>query len=129
MKVAIVGGGPSGLYLAILLMKAGGHDVTVLERNPPDATFGWGVVFSEETLGRLRDADEPSYRAIGEAFATLDDDRRPLPRRARCARTATASAPSAARRCSAILQERARELGAELRFQHEVIASSRRPTS
>ena len=70
MKVAIVGAGPSGLYLAILLMKAGGHEVTVLERNPPDATFGWGVVFSEETLGRLRDADEPSYRTISEAFAT-----------------------------------------------------------
>jgi anthraniloyl-CoA monooxygenase len=119
MKVAIVGGGPSGLYLAILLMKAGGHEVTVLERNPPDATFGWGVVFSEETLGRLRDADEPSHRAIGEAFATwttIDVHYRGELLRSHGHRF------SAIRRTTllAILQARARELGAELRFEHEV---------
>src|SRR5689334_24885639 len=71
MRIVIVGGGPAGLYFGLLMKKVdAAHEVTVLERNPPDATFGWGVVFSEETLGRLRDADEPSYRAIGEAFAT-----------------------------------------------------------
>ncbi|HEY7215886.1 MAG TPA: FAD-dependent oxidoreductase, partial [Thermoanaerobaculia bacterium] len=48
MKVAVVGGGPAGLYFALLLKKADpGHQVTVLERNPPGATFGWGVVFSD----------------------------------------------------------------------------------
>ena len=63
--------GPSGLYLAILLKKADPrHEVVVVERNPPDATFGFGVVFSEETLGRLRDADEPTFTAITDAFAT-----------------------------------------------------------
>jgi len=46
MRVEVLGAGPAGLYLAILLKKADpGHEITVTERNPPDATFGWGVVF------------------------------------------------------------------------------------
>src|SRR3954454_9360746 len=119
MKGAIAGGGPAGLYLAILLRKASDHEVTVLERNPPDATFGWGVVFSEETLNRLRDADEPSYGAIGEAFATwttIDVHYRGALLRSHGHHF------SAIRRTTllAILQARARELGAELRFQHEL---------
>jgi anthraniloyl-CoA monooxygenase len=120
MRVTIVGAGPAGLYLAILLQKADpGHEVVVLERNPPDATFGWGVVFSEETLGRLRDADELSYRAIGEAFATwttIDVHYRGERLRSHGHRF------SAIRRTTllAILQERARALGAQLRFEHEV---------
>ena len=74
MKVRIIGAGPAGLYLAILLKKADPrHDVTVIERNAPDATFGWGVVFSEETLGALRDADPESHVQITDTFA------RPLP--------------------------------------------------
>ena len=63
-----LGAGPSGLYLAVLLRKAG-HEVSVVERNAPDATFGWGVVFSEETLGALRDADYPTYLEITDSFA------------------------------------------------------------
>jgi anthraniloyl-CoA monooxygenase len=73
MKVSIVGGGPAGLYLAILLKKADPViDVGVVERNPPDATFGWGVVFSEETLGALRDADQETHLAITDTFARWD---------------------------------------------------------
>jgi len=73
VKVAIVGAGPSGLYLAILLARSGTrHEITVYERNPPDATFGWGVVFSEETLGALRDADYESYLEITDTFARWD---------------------------------------------------------
>jgi hypothetical protein len=73
MKVEIVGGGPAGLYLAILLKKAERTiDVRVLERNAPDATFGWGVVFSEETLGALRDADPESHLEITDTFARWD---------------------------------------------------------
>lgn len=70
MRYAVIGGGPSGLYFALLAKKANPSDeVVVVERNPPDATFGWGVVFSEETLGALRDADYETYTEIGESFA------------------------------------------------------------
>jgi anthraniloyl-CoA monooxygenase len=70
VRYAVLGGGPSGLYFALLAKKANPNDdVIVVERNPPDATFGWGVVFSEETLGALRDADYETYTEIGESFA------------------------------------------------------------
>jgi anthraniloyl-CoA monooxygenase len=70
VRYAVLGGGPSGLYFALLAKKANPSDeVLVVERNPPDATFGWGVVFSEETLGALRDADYETYTEIGESFA------------------------------------------------------------
>ncbi len=70
MRVAIVGGGPAGLYLAILLKKADSSiEIDVVEQNPADATFGWGVVFSEETLGGFREADFESYTEIVETFA------------------------------------------------------------
>ena len=70
MRIGVLGGGPGGLYFALLAKRADPtHEVTVLERNAPDATFGWGVVFSEETLGALRDADQPSFAEISDAFA------------------------------------------------------------
>ena len=70
MRYAVIGGGPAGLYFALLAKKAWpSDDVLVVERNPPDATFGWGVVFSEETLGALRDADYETFSEIGESFA------------------------------------------------------------
>ena len=70
MKVNVIGGGPAGLYFALLLKRHdASHRVTVFERNPPDATFGWGVVFSEETLGALRDADPETYLEITDTFA------------------------------------------------------------
>src|ERR1051325_8972264 len=74
VKVAIIGGGPAGLYLGLLLKKADPrHQVTMLERNKPDSTFGWGVVFSDQTLENFRAADEATYRAITENFAHWDD--------------------------------------------------------
>ncbi|TMD81269.1 MAG: hypothetical protein E6I74_12715 [Chloroflexi bacterium] len=70
MRYAVIGGGPAGLYFALLAKKANPADeVLVAERNPPDATFGWGVVFSEETLGALRDADYETYNEIADSFA------------------------------------------------------------
>jgi anthraniloyl-CoA monooxygenase len=70
MRIAVLGGGPAGLYFALLAKRADpAAEVAVVERNPPDATFGWGVVFSEETLGALRAADEPSWSAITDTFA------------------------------------------------------------
>ncbi|HEY0447628.1 FAD-dependent monooxygenase [Actinophytocola sp.] len=120
MRVTVVGAGPSGLYLAILLKKADpGHEVTVLERNAADATFGWGVVFSEETLGALRDADYATYLEITDSFArwTSIDIRY----RGQTLRS-TGHTFSAIKRTHLldILQRRARALGVDLRFGVEV---------
>src|SRR5207245_1380651 len=74
MKINIIGGGPAGLYFAILMKRSDpSHDITVYERNGPDDTFGWGVVFSGKTLAHLKAADEDSFRRITDAFATWDN--------------------------------------------------------
>ncbi len=74
MRVEIVGGGPGGLYSAILLKKAfPGAAIAVHERNRPDDTFGFGVVFSDETLGNFLSHDPASHAAIAGAFAYWDD--------------------------------------------------------
>ena len=119
MKVEIVGAGPGGLYLAILLKKAGAADVRVLERNAPDATFGWGVVFSEETLGALRDADPESHLEITDTFARWN--RLDIRFQGRELRSTGHSFSAIARtRLLEILQRRARNLGVELEFGVEV---------
>ena len=69
MKVVCVGGGPAGLYFALLLKKADpSHDVTVVERNRADDTFGFGVVFSDATLENFAQADPETHRQITDAF-------------------------------------------------------------
>ena len=68
LKVAIRGGGPGGLYAAILFRRLG-HEVTVWERNAPDDTFGFGVVFSDETMTTFEAADRPTYAKITASFA------------------------------------------------------------
>ena len=74
MKISIVGGGPGGLYFAILAKKQWPDwDITVYERNKAGSTFGFGVVFSDETLGIFRDYDRPSYEAIRRGFAYWGD--------------------------------------------------------
>jgi anthraniloyl-CoA monooxygenase len=120
VKVRIVGAGPSGLQLAIMLAKAGAaHDVEVIERNAPDATFGWGVVFSEETLGALRDADPETHLRITDTFArwpTVD-----IRYRGRLLRSRGHAFSAIARKLLLeILQSRARELGVRLRFGEEI---------
>lgn len=74
MKITCLGGGPGGLYAALLAKKDDpARDVTVIERNAADQTFGWGVVFSDETLSHLEEADAPSFRAIERAFARWEN--------------------------------------------------------
>ena len=74
MKVHIVGGGPAGLYFAIMMKKAWPQTrITVFERNRPDDTFGFGVVFSDQTLDTFETYDRDSYRAIIGHFAYWDD--------------------------------------------------------
>jgi anthraniloyl-CoA monooxygenase len=74
MKINIIGGGPAGMYFAILMKKANPtHQLTIYERNGPDDTFGWGVVFSGKTLANLRAADAESHAAITAAFEAWDN--------------------------------------------------------
>jgi len=74
MKVAVLGGGPAGLYFAISMkLRDAAHEVTVFERNRADDTFGWGVVLSEETLQNLAANDPVSAEAIRAHFAYWDD--------------------------------------------------------
>ena len=74
MKIVCIGGGAAGLYFAALMKKADpGHDVTVLERNRPDDTFGFGVVFSDATLENFAEADPETHEEIVRSFAHWDD--------------------------------------------------------
>lgn len=74
LRVAVIGGGPGGLYFALLMKKANPkHEITLFERNGPDSTFGWGVVFSDQTLENFRSADTQTYQQIIDNFAHWDD--------------------------------------------------------
>jgi anthraniloyl-CoA monooxygenase len=74
MRIACLGGGPAGLYFAILMKKANPtHDITVIDRNAADNTFGWGIVFSDKTMDGFRDADEQVVNEIEANFHHWDD--------------------------------------------------------
>ncbi len=74
MKIVCLGGGPAGLYFSILAKKANpSWDVTVIERNRPDDTFGWGVVFSDKTMDGFKDVDPETHSEITRAFRHWDD--------------------------------------------------------
>jgi anthraniloyl-CoA monooxygenase len=120
VRIGILGAGPAGLYFALLMKKADPrHEVRVIERNPPDATFGWGVVFSEETLGALRDADYETYVEITDTFAkwnAIDVLYRGETIRSR----GHAFSGIARKELLRILQSRCRQLGVRLEFEREV---------
>src|SRR3974390_2043607 len=74
MRIAILGAGPAGLYLSFLLKRRSPEaDITVIEQNPADATFGFGVVFSDRALEFLREDDEPTYAAIVPQMESWND--------------------------------------------------------
>ena len=74
MRIVCLGGGPAGLYFSILAKKANpSWDITVVERNRPDDTFGWGVVFSDKTMDGFKDIDPETHSEITHAFRHWDD--------------------------------------------------------
>jgi anthraniloyl-CoA monooxygenase len=120
MRIRILGGGPAGLYFAILMKKADPrHEVTLYERNAPDDTFGWGVVFSDMTQSHLADADRPSYDAITERFANWDSI--DVRFKGDVIRSSGHGFSGLSRKTLLqILQARAKELGVALLFRNEV---------
>ena len=125
MRIAVVGGGPGGLYFSALaqqLAAATGrssgqrHEITVWERNAPDDTFGFGVVFSDETLGGIEHADPVVFAQMQREFATWDDIDVHFK-----GEVVTSGghgfAAMSRRRLLEILQERCRDLGVDLRFR------------
>jgi len=116
MKIVCIGGGPAGLYFALLMKKhEPRHEITVLERNAPNNTFGWGVVFSDKTLSYLRDTDELTYAEITREFATWDNVD-VVHRDQKITIRGNKFSGIARLKLLNILQERARALGVDLRF-------------
>jgi anthraniloyl-CoA monooxygenase len=119
MRIAVVGGGPGGLYFSILMRKIRPDcEVTVYERGAPTDAFGFGVVFSDETLTVFEHADPETYSQIAERFTRWTD----IDIHHRGARTTSGGHGFSAlgrRELLRILQERAAGLGADLRFSCE----------
>ncbi|MHC3473061.1 bifunctional salicylyl-CoA 5-hydroxylase/oxidoreductase [Streptomyces sp. 7R007] len=119
MKVAVIGGGPGGLYAAALLKRLDpAREVTVWERNAPDDTFGFGVVLSDETLGGIEHADPVVYEAMCADF-TRWDDIDIVHRGARHTSGGHGFAALGRKRLLEILHQRCRSLGVDLRFRSE----------
>jgi anthraniloyl-CoA monooxygenase len=119
VRIAVIGGGPGGLYFAALARQlAPADEITVWERNAPDDTFGFGVVFSDETLGGIEHADPAIYQAMEREFARWDD----IDVHVKGERITSGGHGFAAmnrRRLLQILQRRCRQLGVTLHFRAE----------
>jgi len=119
MKIAVIGGGPAGLYFAISMkLRDASHDIHLFERNREGETFGWGVVFSDQTVENLTANDPKSAQIIADEFAHWDDIEVHIH-----GQTVRSSGHGfigiGRKRLLAILGQRARELGVELRFERE----------
>ncbi|MBS0295999.1 MAG: bifunctional salicylyl-CoA 5-hydroxylase/oxidoreductase [Proteobacteria bacterium] len=122
MKVVCLGGGPAGLYFAISMkLRDPSHQVTVYERNAPGDTFGWGVVFSDQTMDNLRANDPVSAEVIADSFAHWDDID-VFFKGERITSSGHGFSGIGRKRLLNVLQDRARELGVELVFDTEIEA-------
>ena len=120
MKINVMGGGPAGLYFAILMKKAdASHQIRIYERNGPDDTFGWGVVFSGKTLANLRAADEESHAEITKQFAAWDNVD-VVHRDTKVSIHGNSFSGIARLQLLKILHRRAEQLGVEIEFRSEV---------
>jgi len=120
MKIKIIGGGPAGMYFAILMKRAdAAHDITIYERNGPDDTFGWGVVFSGKTLRNLQAADPESHAEITRDFAAWDNVD-VVHRDAKISIHGNSFSGIARLRLLKILQRRCEALGIEIKFRTEI---------
>lgn len=120
MKIAVLGAGPSGLYFAISMkLRNAAHDITVYERNRFDDTFGWGVVLSDETMSNFEDNDPVSEKMIRDNFAYWDDVKT-----VRSDESMTSGGHGFSgigrKKLLILLQDRARELGVNLEFEHNL---------
>ena len=123
MKITCIGGGPAGLYFSILAKKAQpGLEIDVYEQNRPDDTFGWGVVFSDETLDGFRVADPESYQRIRDSFAYWSDIDTWYGGQWTTS-TGHGFCGMSRMRLLQIMHERCRELGVRLHFQQQVDVS------
>jgi anthraniloyl-CoA monooxygenase len=119
MKIACIGGGPAGLYFAISMkLRDPSHQIEVFERNAPGVTFGWGVVFSDQTVENLERNDPKSAQIIASEFAHWDDIDVHI--KGECVTSSGHGFIGIGRkRLLEILQDRARELGVTLHFNAE----------
>src|SRR5919197_6165407 len=119
MRIVCVGGGPAGLYFAVLMKKADPrHDIRVIERNRPDDTFGFGVVFSDATMAGIADADSEAYRGIARHLVHWDDI--DVHYRGECIMSTGHGFSGMSRHTLLrVLQEQARAAGVEVLFERE----------
>ena len=120
MKIVCIGGGPAGLYFGLLMKtRHPHHDITVIERNLPYDTFGWGVVFSDATMDNMREWDAPTANEIQQAFNHWDDIE--LRFKGRTIRSGGHGFVGIGRKkLLNILQARCEEVGVHLRFETDV---------
>ncbi|WP_433989676.1 NADPH dehydrogenase (plasmid) [Pseudoseohaeicola sp. NH-UV-7] len=123
MRIAVLGGGPAGLYFAISIkLRKPDTEVVVFERNKPDDTFGWGVVLSDETLDNLAQNDPESAEVIRDHFAYWDDIA-VHHQGQKMLSTGHGFCGIGRKRLLLILQQRARDLGVDLRFETQIEAA------